>query len=76
MNKRPIDKTKKANIKCEHCEYWSSSIDDDKATSSEKMLEYCPKSNLVTTKCLNEKSPRYALPVHYWNRCKCFEWRK
>ena len=57
MNKRPIDKTKKANIKCEHC-------------------EYCPKTNTVTTKCLNEKSPRYALPVHYWNRCKCFEWRK
>ena len=57
MNKRPIDKTKKSNIKCEHC-------------------EYCPKSHLVTEKCLNEKSPRYALPVHYWNRCKCFEWRK
>ena len=22
MNKRPIDKTKKSNIKCEHCKYW------------------------------------------------------
>lgn len=23
MNKRPIDKTKKSNIKCGHCEYYS-----------------------------------------------------
>ena len=23
MNKRPIDKTKKSNIKCEHCNYWN-----------------------------------------------------
>ena len=22
MNKRPVDKTKKSNIKCEHCKYW------------------------------------------------------
>ena len=22
MNKRQIDKTKKSNIKCEHCKYW------------------------------------------------------
>lgn len=57
MNKRPIDKTKKANIKCEHC-------------------EFCPKTDTVTTKCLNEKSPKFAKEVHYWNRCKCFEWRK
>ena len=24
MNKRPIDKTKKSNVKCEHCRYWNS----------------------------------------------------
>lgn len=24
MNKRPIDKTKKSNIKCEHCRYWNA----------------------------------------------------
>lgn len=23
MNNRPIDRTKKSNIKCEHCKYWS-----------------------------------------------------
>ena len=23
MNKRPVDKTKKSNIKCEHCEHWN-----------------------------------------------------
>lgn len=22
MNKRPIDQTKKSNIKCEHCKFW------------------------------------------------------
>lgn len=22
MHRKPLDKTKKANIKCEHCEYW------------------------------------------------------
>ena len=24
MNKRPIDKTKQSNIKCEHCAYWNN----------------------------------------------------
>lgn len=24
MNKRPIDKTKKSNIKCEHCRFWNA----------------------------------------------------
>lgn len=23
MNKRPIDRTKKSNIKCEHCKHWN-----------------------------------------------------
>lgn len=23
MNNRPIDKTKKSNIKCEHCKWWA-----------------------------------------------------
>ena len=22
MNNRPVDKTKKSNIKCEHCKWW------------------------------------------------------
>ncbi len=22
MNKRPVDRTKKSNIKCEHCKHW------------------------------------------------------
>ena len=24
MNKRSVDKTKKSNIKCEHCEHWKN----------------------------------------------------
>lgn len=23
MNKRPIDRSKKSNIKCDHCKYWT-----------------------------------------------------
>lgn len=25
MNNKPIDRTKKSNIKCEHCMYWQQS---------------------------------------------------
>lgn len=29
MNKKPIDKEKKSNIKCEHCEYWTGLLWDE-----------------------------------------------
>lgn len=50
---KEIDKTKKSNIKCEHCNWW-----------------------LYHNLCMNENSPKYNTQTNYWNRCKCFEWRK
>ena len=35
--KRPIDKTKKSNIKCEHCEYF----DGDRYDKKKKIFGYC-----------------------------------
>lgn len=32
MNKRPVDKTKKSNIKCEHCKYYQKSNFDSYCT--------------------------------------------
>ena len=62
MNKRPIDKTKKSNIKCEHCKYF---IPDKRS---------CLAYNY--DQCLNLNSPKYGIGnVNYWNRCKGFEWK-
>ena len=61
MSKRPIDKTKKSNIKCEHCMFF---IQDKNA-------------NMVrnNNECTNADSPKYGKSgLHYWNRCKQFEW--
>ena len=37
MNTKPVDKSKKSNIKCEHCEHW----DKDEQTYTSK-LGYLP----------------------------------
>ena len=58
MNKRPVDKTKKSNIKCEHCAFW--------------MYE----TSFKGTGCTCLDSPKYKQSTHYWNRCKCFEWKE
>ena len=58
---RTVDKTKKSNIKCEHCRFF---VTDPKS---------CYGCN--RDKCTNPNSPKYGVgTVHYWNRCKCFEW--
>ena len=36
MNKRPIDKTKKSNIKCEHCKYYNKRCSTCKITEEPK----------------------------------------
>ena len=38
--------------------------------------EYFKSCSTYVSKCTNEKSDRFDKVVHYWNRCKCFEWRK
>jgi len=57
---RTLNKSKKSNIKCEHCEWFFETEETDN--------DYCS--------CLNENSPKYEHNINYWNRCKCFEWRK
>jgi len=59
---RPIDTTKKANIKCEHCEYYTPSWDKSRSNMKDD------------GDCSNPDSPRFACCVNYWNRCKHFEW--
>lgn len=59
MNKRPIDRTKKSNIKCEHCKYWNHKVDN---------------GNYINTKCSCENSKKYGTQTKYWNRCKEFGW--
>lgn len=51
-----VDKTKKANVKCEHCK------------------AYCYDKDRNTEYCRNPNSEKYGI-VHYWNRCKCFDWK-
>lgn len=62
--KRQVDKTKKSNIKCEHCEYYTS------------WRENRPADAMYSGDCCNPDSPNMAGCVNYWNRCKAFEWRK
>ena len=59
MNKRPIDKTKKSNIKCVNCQFW---------------CEWSYYGKDKTHYCKNEKSQHYDRQRNYWNRCKQFEW--
>ena len=58
-NTRPVDKTKKSNIKCEHCAWW----------------KLCESNQWDNAKCSNSKSPKYDTETHYWNRCKAFGWK-
>lgn len=57
MNKRLVDKSKKSNIKCEHCMWYMQ------PNAHEDMM------------CFNEESPKHRQLIHYWNRCKKFEWK-
>ena len=58
---RTIDKTKKSNIKCEHCKFF---IEDTNSSYGFKK-----------DKCTNPDSPKCGTgTVNYWNRCKCFDW--
>ena len=64
MNKRPLDKTKKTNIKCEHCQHWNETG------------YYTPYGHYPIKGCFCKKSKWNGRERNYWNRCKCFEWHK
>ncbi len=58
---RKIDKTKKSNIKCEHCLFWNCTNMAD---------------NGYQAICLCKDGPKYDMQTNYWNRCKNFEWKE
>lgn len=64
MNNRPIDKTKKTNIKCEHCKHF---VETDRKT---------PYAQLPIMACDNRDSKWYGDCRMYWNRCQFFEWHE
>ena len=59
--RRPLDKTKKKNIKCEHCDYFQC--------KNHPVEPYY----LAPYECTNSDSPKYKQIVNYWNRCKGFK---
>ena len=59
MNNRPIDKTNKKNIYCDHCKHYAVHLPDG--------------TNDYTCHCL--KSKNFGKLMNYWNRCKAFEWK-
>ena len=67
MNTKPIDKSKKSNIKCEHCKYFRR-----------VPLKITTVENQITGSLLylstTDMCGRLNIPKHYWNRCKYFEW--
>lgn len=65
MNTKSIDKTKKSNIKCEHCKYWCGIYTGKTWSGANDSLG-----------CTNKESTKYNTPTYYYNRCKLFEWRK
>ena len=60
MNTRSVDKTKRSNIKCEHCKHFDT----------EHKMEVFVLNHLENrdTCALTGESKQY------WNRCKGFEW--
>ena len=60
MNNRPVDKTKKSNIKCEHCQHY------DRET---KVTVFVLNHIEDWETCSLSGKPKC-----YWHRCKNFEW--
>ena len=58
-NTKILDKSKKSNIKCEHCIHYEQRQSVD-VNSNFIMPYFCKLTNI-------EKN--------YWNRCKQFEWK-
>lgn len=66
MNKRPVDTTKKSNIKCEHCKHWDK--EHMKTITITQGYFHIPTACPV---CDISEEPKW-----YYNRCKRFEWRE
>lgn len=59
---KPVDTSKKSNIKCEHCEYWNGKWD------AQSFVNYSGDT------CRCAESVKYGKTTNYWNRCKSFQW--
>lgn len=59
MNNRPLDKSKKSNIKCEHCVNYGI---------RPNLVDKGGFQNPYYCKLTDHGK-------HYWNRCKQFEWK-
>lgn len=66
MNKKPVDTTKKSNIKCEHCKHWDK--EHRKTIMITQGRLHLPADCPV---CEISGDPKW-----YYNRCKNFEWRE
>ena len=68
MNKRPINKNNPKNIYCDHCEHYKIGIlvSDSDHFKTEHKVNICD--------C--NYSKHFLEERYYWNRCKCFEWKK
>ena len=66
-NTKTVDKSKKSNIKCEHCKHFQRSKE-----------EMCVTENHLTgTLTFHHPQDKCAVTnetKNYWNRCKNFEW--
>lgn len=71
MKERRVDKTKKSNIKCEHCKYWQMVSKDVLITDSLTLFGY---TGSQVKGCMNPDSPNHRRETNYYNRCKCFDW--
>lgn len=62
---RQLDRTKKSNIKCEHCRYWCKIG-----------VKETPIGDYDLQGCSNPESPKYNTSTCYYNRCKVFNWKE
>lgn len=62
MSKRQIDRTKKSNIKCEHCKHYCRMYH----------TEYFPRTWVTAYDACRLTSE----PKEYYQRCKQFEWKE
>lgn len=67
MNVKTVDKTKKSNIKCEHCQYW----DKEHRKTVYHTVRNMPHLPVDLPTCVLTGEAK-----NYYQRCKNFEWNE
>lgn len=77
-----IDRTKKSNIKCDHCRYREKHSGEvmykevPMFPDVESLKDLTVQQFLIDMDiCRCAESPKANKPIYYYNRCKKFEWR-